>query len=226
MLSALPPSPNPGAEFAAGDEITRRSFAIIRKRLEALPAGAALPPEVEPLVVRVAHTTGDVEFATTMLFSEGAVEAGTRALRAGKVILADVGMVRQGIRTRLLTGSGSRCLCLLDDPETAALAAREKITRSAAAVRRAAGLLDGAVVAIGNAPTALFELLALARAGKAAPALVIGVPVGFVGALESKIELSRSNLVHITNLSERGGSPIAAALVNGLIARAFEGEKA
>lgn len=214
------PAPS-GGEYAAGDEITRKSFAIIRERLAALRPALTLSPEEEPLIVRVAHTTGDVEFATTLVFSEGAVEAGTRALRDGKSIVTDVGMVRQGIRTRLLPGGASRCVCLLDDPETAKLAAKEGITRSAAAVRRSVGLLNEAVVAVGNAPTALFELLSLVRSGRAAPALIIGVPVGFVGALESKLELSRSGLAYITNLSERGGSPIAAALANGLIARAF-----
>jgi len=198
----------------AGDAITTESFRIIRGRLGSFTA----PPEQMELIIRVAHTTGDVEFAKTILFSLGSIQAGIAALRSGKPVIVDVGMVKAGVRGRELDPFGSGCLCLLDEEETIALAAREGITRSAAAFRRAgeAGLLDGSLVAVGNAPTALFELMSLVEAGKASPALVIGIPVGFVGALESKEALAKSALRHITNLSERGGSPIAAALVNGL----------
>ncbi len=203
---------------SAGDEITRRSFAIIRERMGPL----AVSDEEEKIVVRVAHTTGDIDFARTVLFSPGAVLAGVAAVRAGCPVVVDVGMVRAGIRVRLLEPFGARCVCLLDDAETAALAARESITRSAAAMRRVGSLLDGAVVAVGNAPTALFEISAMIRAGAVRPALVVGVPVGFVGALESKTELWGIDVPRITNLSERGGSPIAAAIVNGLIALAGE----
>lgn len=207
------------AARAAGDEITRESFRIIRSRL-----GSFRAPEGElELIIRVAHTTGDVDFGKTILFSTEAVESGIRALRNGKPVVCDVGMVAAGLRRSQLAALGSQCACLLDEAETTELAAAEGLTRSAAAFRRAGrrGLLDGAVVAVGNAPTALFELLALAEAGIARPALVVGVPVGFVGALESKEALRRSSLTHITNLGERGGSPIAAALVNGLLALAL-----
>lgn len=205
------------AAFRAGDAITAESFRIIRERLGSFSA----PDAQMELVVRVAHTTGDVEFGKTIVFSPGSIAAGVAALRAGKPIIVDVSMVRAGIRAAALAELGSECRCLLDDPETTDLAAEAGITRSAAAFRRAGSLLDGAVVAVGNAPTALFELMELARRGVARPALVVGVPVGFVGALESKIELSKSDLTHFTNLSERGGSPIAAALVNGLAALAL-----
>lgn len=203
--------------FRAGDAITVESFRIIRERLGTFSA----PEEELELIVRVAHTTGDVEFGKTIRFSDGAIREGIAALRKGMPVIADVGMVKTGIRSAPLKALGGECLCLLDDDETAELAAREGITRSAAAFRRAGRLLDGAVVAVGNAPTALFELMRLVREGVAVPALVVGVPVGFVGALESKVELSRTGLRHITNLGERGGSPIAAALVNGLAALAL-----
>lgn len=219
MDSSFSGTPAP-SEFSAGDDITRKSFSIIRGRLAALDGWRSASREVEAVVVRIAHTTGDVQFATTFEFSAGAVGAGVAAIRAGMPIVVDVGMVRQGIRARHLPEPASPILCGLDDPETAALAAREGMTRSAAAMRLAADRLNGAVIAIGNAPTALFEVMALARAGIIRPALVIGVPVGFVGAFESKAELHDSGLTHITNLSERGGSPIAAAIVNGLIALA------
>jgi precorrin-8X/cobalt-precorrin-8 methylmutase len=205
----------------AGDEITRRSFAIIRERMGPL----AIPDDEREIVVRVAHATGDIAFARTVVFSPGAVRAGVEALRAGCRVVVDVGMVRAGIRTRLLDVFGSRCLCLLDDPATAELAAREAITKSAAGMQLAAGSLNGAIAVVGNAPTALFALAAMIRDSTVRPALVVGVPVGFVGALESKTELSRMDVPHITNLSERGGSPIAAAIVNGLIVLAAAGAR-
>lgn len=220
LLDARGPVEADRGQYAAGDDITRRSYAIIRSRLALLPDGGGLSPDFEPLAVRIAHTTGDVPFSTTFEHSAGAVEAGVKAIRAGRPIVVDVGMVKQGVRVRHLPEPRSPVLCLLDEPETASLAADERITRSAAAIRRCAPYLDGAVVAIGNAPTALFELLAMAGRGLVQPALIIGVPVGFVGALESKVELYGSGLPFVTNRSERGGSPIAAAIVNGIVALA------
>ncbi len=198
--------------FRAGDEITRKSFAIIRGRLGEFP----VPEKILEIMVRVAHTTGDLEFSKTILFSLGSVEAGMAALRTGRPIVTDVGMVKAGIRAAPIAGLGSRVVCLLDDPASVELAAAEGITRSAAAMRLCTPLLEGAVVAIGNAPTALFELLDLIGKGLARPAIVIGIPVGFVGAAESKEELWRTGYTCITNHGERGGSPIAAAIVNGL----------
>ncbi len=202
---------------AAGEAIARRSREIVLSRL-----GDFRPPEGElEIAIRVAHTTGDVEFGKTILFSPGAVDAGLAALRAGRPVVVDVGMVMAGIRVKRLSRLGSQAHCLLDEEETIELARSAGLTRSAAAIRRAAPLLEGAVVAIGNAPTALFELLALMRAGLK-PALVVGLPVGFVGALESKEALWAfpGPVPRITNLSERGGSPVAAAVVNGLVALA------
>jgi precorrin-8X/cobalt-precorrin-8 methylmutase len=202
----------------AGDAITRRSTEIILSRL-----GDFKCSEDElPLVVRVAHTTGDVEFGTSILFSPGAIAAGIAALKSGRDVVVDVGMVAAGLRGKRIERMGGRVVCLLDDPETFVIAKRENITRSAAAMRLALPRLDGSIIAIGNAPTALFELIALLREGKARPALVIGTPVGFVGALESKQELwgFDAGPPRITNLSERGGSPVAVAVVNALVALA------
>jgi precorrin-8X/cobalt-precorrin-8 methylmutase len=202
----------------AGEAITRKSKEIILQRL----GDFRCPQDELAIVLRVAHTTGDVEFGKSILFSPGAAAVGAAALRAGCDIVADVGMVMAGLREKRLSRLGCRAFCLLDDPETAEMARREVITRSAAAIRRALPRLDGAIVAIGNAPTALFELLSLIRSGQASPALVIGTPVGFVGALESKEELwaLEGDQPRITNLSERGGSPVAAAIANALIALA------
>ncbi len=202
----------------AGEAITLRSKEIILSRLGDFSGS---PDELE-VVLRVAHTVGDIEFGKSILFSKGAIDAGVAALRAGGRVVADVGMVMAGLRAKRLERLGGRAICLLDDPRTIEMAQRDDTTRSAAAMRRALPLLGGSIVAIGNAPTALFELLALLRDGSARPALVVGTPVGFVGALESKEELwaLADEVPRITNLSERGGSPVAAAIVNALIALA------
>jgi len=202
----------------AGEAITLRSKEIILSRLGAFSGS---PDELQ-VVLRVAHAVGDIEFGKSILFSPGSVAAGVAALLAGGRVVADVGMVMAGLRAKRLERLGGRALCLLDDPETIEIARRDATTRSATAMRRALPFLDGSIVAIGNAPTALFELLALLRAGKARPALIVGTPVGFVGALESKEELwaLEGEVPRVTNLSERGGSPVAAAIVNALIALA------
>lgn len=195
-----------------GEEITRLSFSIIRERMGRVEASE----EERDIMVRIAHTTGDVDFSKTFLFLNGAVEAGIASLLSGRTVVTDVGMVLTGIRKKPLEALGCGVRCFLDDPDVIRLSESEESTRSALGMRKAASLLDGAVVAIGNAPTALFELLEMIGEGTASPALVIGVPVGFVGALESKLALSKSGAACITNIGERGGSPIAAAIVNGL----------
>lgn len=215
MPDSLEPNP-------AGEAITRESIRIILSRLGDFEA----PEEELRVAVRVAHTTGDVAFGTSILFSPEATAAGVAALRRGAKVIVDVGMVAAGLRAKRLERLGGGIVCLLDEAETLEAARLGKTTRSAAAMRRAMPMLDGAIVAIGNAPTALFELLAMLREGKAKPALVVGVPVGFVGALESKQELwaLAPGIPRITNLSERGGSPVAAAIVNALIALAEGGD--
>jgi precorrin-8X/cobalt-precorrin-8 methylmutase len=201
-----------------GKEITRRSFKIIRERLGDFTAS---PYKME-IVIRIAHTTGDVEFAKTFIFHADPVIRGVNAILTGKNVITDVEMVRTGIRSKLMAPFGGGVLCYLNDEEVVERAKKEETTRSALAMRSAAPAMEGGIIAVGNAPTALFELLEMIRQGIARPAVVVGVPVGFVGALDAKRELSMADIPFITVLSERGGSPIAAAIVNGFIALAGE----
>lgn len=198
--------------------IEAESFSIIDALLE--PADAA-SPEYQ-VVRRVVHATGDPGLGPEIIMSEGVVAAATAALGNGARIVCDVNMVASGIEPSAKK-TGNEVCCLIADEETKALAGAEGITRGAAGIRLAAenskyaGGLDGAVLAIGNAPTALFECLRLAKEAGVRPALVIGVPVGFVGAAESKQELLESGLPFITLPGNRGGSSIAVAIANALL---------
>jgi len=197
--------------------IAAESFATIRAELREL--GAHIEPELAPIVERIIHSTADFEFASITRASPGAPAAGAAALRRGCVVLADVQMVRVGISERRVAALGGSLHCLVSAGETRARAAAAGISRSALAMRLAheRGLLDGAVVAIGNAPTALFEALRLADQG-ARPALLIGVPVGFVNTVESKAALmARADLPWIATAGRKGGSPVAVAVVNALL---------
>jgi precorrin-8X/cobalt-precorrin-8 methylmutase len=191
------------------DEIRRRSFAAIRREADL----DRFPAALQPLALRLAHAAGDAAMLADLAWSEGAVEAGRSALAPGRPVLVDAKMVAAGIR-------GASVLCTLDRPETPALAARLGTTRSAAAVELWRPHLDGAVVAIGNAPTALFHLLEILRDGAPLPALVLGFPVGFVGAAEAKAALAEfgRGLAFVTLHGRRGGSALAAAAVNALTA--------
>ncbi len=205
-----------GRQYLRPEEIYARSFSMIREEF-----GDYHCPEAEMLIrTRIAHTTADVEFSKTFRFHADALSSGVKAIREGRNIYTDVSMVTSGIRARLPEGYGGTLSCMLYTEEAAALAAACGMTKSAAAVRLAKAEYDGGIVAIGNAPTALFELIDLVNAGEVRPALIIGVPVGFVGAAESKQELLGIDIPFITNPDRRGGSPIAAAIVNGLIALA------
>jgi precorrin-8X/cobalt-precorrin-8 methylmutase len=195
------------------DAIYRRSFELIREEADL----SCIPGELHPIALRLAHAAADTAILADLACSEGAAAAGRRALAAGAPILVDGEMVRAGIiRDRL--PAGNEIICILGDPAVPALAARLKTTRSAAAVELWRGRLDGSVVAIGNAPTALFHLLELIADGAPAPALVCGLPVGFVGAAEAKEALAEfgRGLAFITLHGRRGGSALAAAAINAL----------
>jgi precorrin-8X/cobalt-precorrin-8 methylmutase len=195
-----------------GAEIYRRSFAIIR----AEAALTRFTPAEERVAVRIIHACGMVEIAADLAFAAGAVQAGIAALEAGAPILCDSKMVANGItRTRL--PRDNPVICTLDAAETPALAARLGTTRSAAALELWRGHLGGAVVAIGNAPTALFRLLELLDEGAPPPACIIGMPVGFVGAAESKDALiAAADAPYLTIKGRKGGSAMTAAAVNAL----------
>ena len=191
------------------------SMRIIDERLGSPEALGFSPAELS-VVKRVIHTTADFDFTDIMRFSPGAVKAGVSALRGGCNIITDVKMVRSGVPLRRLKPFGAELFCFSSDPDVIKAAADLGITRTAASMRKAASLMTGAIVAVGNAPTALRELLTLVKKVEAAPALVVGVPVGFVGAAEAKEELGAAGIEYITSVGNKGGSTVAAAIVNAI----------
>jgi precorrin-8X/cobalt-precorrin-8 methylmutase len=200
-------------------EIEVRSMEIIDGLL---PAGDWDAGQLT-VVKRLVHTSGDPSLAEEVRFSAGAVGAGVAALRAGAPVFTDTHMARMGINQDRVAALGGTVECLISDEAVAAEAKRTGRTRAATAMRTLGDRLDGAVVALGNAPTALREVLAIAAEGAARPALVIGMPVGFVDAAESKDALIASDLTYIAVHGTRGGSPLAAATVNALL-RVLAGE--
>ena len=197
--------------------IEAESFAIIDR--EVGPHG--FDARQWPVVRRVIHTTADFEFAQTTSFAPGAIDSAIAALRRGVSILCDTNMVLAGVNKARLARFGGSIACHVADPGVAAAASAAGITRSILATRR--GVEQGAqIFLIGNAPTALVELLRLVEAGAVAPALVVGVPVGFVGAAESKEALFASDLPYIVCRGRKGGSAIAAAILNALLLLAEE----
>ncbi|SAK52718.1 precorrin-8X methylmutase [Caballeronia calidae] len=200
-----------------GAEIYRQSFATIRAEADL----AAVPADLEKLAVRLIHACGMVDIASDLRFSAGAGSAGRRALAAGAPILCDARMVAEGI-TRARLPADNRVICTLSDPSIAERARAMNNTRSAAALELWRPHLEGAIVAIGNAPTALFHLLDMLDAGAPKPALILGFPVGFIGAAESKAMLAADSrgVPFVALLGRRGGSAMAAAAVNALASEA------
>jgi precorrin-8X/cobalt-precorrin-8 methylmutase len=194
-------------------EIYRRSFATIRSEANL----SRLPEEMRPVAVRMIHASGDVGLVDDLGFHPQLVPAARTALRDGATILTDTRMLAAGVTRRRLPADND-VLCLLDDPRASELSARWATTRSAAAVSLWTDRLAGAVVAIGNAPTALFHLLELIADGAPHPAAIIGIPVGFVGSTESKIALSENpwNIPWLVVHGRRGGSALCAAAINAL----------
>jgi precorrin-8X/cobalt-precorrin-8 methylmutase len=196
-----------------GAEIYRQSFAAIRAEADL----SRFSSEESQVVVRMIHACGMVDLARDIEFSPGVVLAARKALQAGAPILCDVQMVASGITRRRLP-SDNAVLCTLSDPRTAELAVSIGNTRTAASVELWDERLDGAVVVIGNAPTALFHLLDLLRDNEIRPAAVLGIPVGFVGAAESKAALAANDLglEYIVVQGRRGGSAIACGALNAI----------
>jgi len=195
-----------------GAEIYRRSFATIRAEADL----SGLPADVAAVAVRMIHAAGMVDLVPDIGYSAGVVAAGRAALRAGAPILCDAEMVAAGV-TRSRLPAGNAVVCTLRDPRVPGLAERLRTTRSAAALELWRDRLDGAVVAIGNAPTALFRLLELVDEGAGRPAAVLGVPVGFIGAAESKQALAaRADLEFLVVHGRRGGSAMTAAAINAV----------
>jgi precorrin-8X/cobalt-precorrin-8 methylmutase len=196
-----------------GQEIYRQSFATIRAEADL----ARIPADLEKLAVRVIHACGMVDVIDDLAFSDRAGSAGRDALAQGAPILCDAGMVAQGI-TRARLPANNEVICTLTHADVPALAREIGNTRSAAALELWRPRLAGSVVVIGNAPTALFHLLDLLDAGAPKPALILGFPVGFVGAAESKAALAQDSrgVPYVVVHGRRGGSAMAAAAVNAL----------
>jgi len=194
-----------------GAEIYRRSFATIRAEADL----TGLPDDVARAVVRMIHACGQVDLVADVAHSPDVVRRAREALDAGAPVLCDARMVASGVTRRRLPKDND-VVCTLDDPRVPALAAQLGTTRTAAALELWGDRLDGAVVAIGNAPTALFHLLEMVAAGAPRPAAVLGIPVGFIGAAESKEALAASDLEFLVVRGRRGGSAITAGAVNAI----------
>ena len=194
-------------------EIEKRSFEIITELL----GDTVLDPVQEPVIKRVIHTTADFSYVESLTFSQQAVETGIAALKAGCDIVTDTQMARSGINKTILGRLGGHVHCFMSDPEVAAEAKQRGVTRAMVSMERAAQLDKPCIFAIGNAPTALICLHDLIQTGKLHPALVIGVPVGFVNVVESKEMILRCPVPSIVARGRKGGSNVAAAICNALL---------
>jgi len=199
--------------------IEKESFRIIEEELREI----RFTSRELPVVKRVIHATADFDFKDILRFSPNAIDAGIWAIRNGCNIITDVRMVETGIMRYRLKPFNASVHCFSSDADVIKRAAFENITRTAASMRKAAQYLEGSIVAVGNAPTALMELLRILNEKNIRPALVIGVPVGFVGAAESKDALMASNYEYIATCGRKGGSTVAAAIVNALAIEAAKG---
>lgn len=194
-------------------DIEQRSFEIITELL----GQRRLDPENELVIKRVIHTTADFEYADSLAFSEHAVQKGLEALRAGCDIVTDTQMAKAGINKTALARLGGQVHCFISDPDVAREAKDRGITRAAVSMERAAQLEKPCIFAIGNAPTALLTLRTLLDEGRVSPALIIGVPVGFVNVVESKEQILTAGAPYIVARGRKGGSNVAAAICNALL---------
>jgi precorrin-8X/cobalt-precorrin-8 methylmutase len=196
------------------EEIDRESLKLVQA---SLPKPLTLNPREHYVLCRIVRAEGDPAIANAVQFSPDSVEKGLQALKSGAEVITDVRMVEMGISRALLRSRNVSTRCLIDAPEVADRAKREGTTRSVAAIRELSPYLNGAVVAVGNAPTALLALLDLVDEEGVAPALIIGMPVGFVACAESKDELTKRSIPYIAISGRRGGSSAAAAAINALL---------
>ena len=196
-------------------EIETKSMEIIEEELG--ERAAAWPPEELLVVKRCIHTSADFDYGENLVFSTGAVEIALEALRNGVTIVTDTSMAAAGINKRSAAALGVEVRCFIADPDVAAEAKRRGITRSAVCMERAAALGRPVIAAVGNAPTALMRIKELADEGRFRPELVIGVPVGFVNVVEAKEMILGTDIPHIVARGRKGGSNIAAAIVNALL---------
>ena len=204
-------------------DIERTSMAIIQEELDRM--GVVLPEEIAAVVKRVIHTTADFDYVENLRFSPGAVLEGIAALKRGVSIVTDTNMAKAGVSRISLEKIGGTLHCFMADPEVAETARKEGTTRAVSAMKKAAREYPGAILAVGNAPTALLEIADQIEAGLR-PALVIAVPVGFVNVVESKERVwdicQRYSVPVIAAMGRKGGSTVAAAICNALLYTATE----
>lgn len=200
-------------EQVSPHEIEKRSFEIITEELN----GRTFPEDQELVVKRCIHTSADFDYADNLCFSEHAVAKGIKAIREGACIVTDTQMARSGINKKVLARHGGEALCFMLDEDVAARAKETGSTRAAACMEKAAELDKKLIIAVGNAPTALVRLYELIGEGKIKPALIIGVPVGFVNVVQSKELIMQTNIPYIVARGRKGGSNIAACICNALL---------
>lgn len=194
------------------EEIERRSFEIIQNELP-----HSIDPELAPIIKRVIHTSADFDYADTLCFSKAALPAGLSALRRGELIVTDTNMAKAGINKAAMDKLGIGVQCFMADEDVISAARQHNSTRAAASVDKSAALPGHPIFAIGNAPTALIRLYELIREGRISPSLIIGVPVGFVNVVQSKELIMQADVPYIVARGRKGGSNVAAAIVNALL---------
>ena len=202
-------------EYVLPTEIEKRSFEIIGKELQDM--GITLDREQEPITKRVIHTSADFDYANTMRYSDGAIEKAKELIRNGAHIVTDTNMALSGINKKRLAEYGGQVHCFMADEDVAKEAKERQVTRATVSMERAAGLNVPVIFAIGNAPTALISVYEQMTEGKFTPEFVIGVPVGFVNVVAAKELFLNSDVPYIINEGRKGGSNIAAAIVNAIL---------
>jgi len=193
--------------------IEERSMEIIKEAIGELDC----LPEEETIIKRIIHATADFEFARLIRIAPGVIKEARKSLQNGSKVVTDVSMVKAGVNKRIISSLGGEVRTYIGDKDVAIMAKKEGITRAMMAMRKAVKDKDNRIFLIGNAPSALLELISLIREGQAEVDLIIGTPVGFVGAEESKEELLKTNLPYITVRGRKGGSPVAAAALNAIL---------
>jgi precorrin-8X/cobalt-precorrin-8 methylmutase len=200
------------------DEIEKLSFQIIEREIGA----HHLSNEQWPIVRRMIHTSADFEYKETVRFHPNAIQAGIDAIRSGKNIITDTNMARVGIRKKEMDLFGASIVCSMNEPAVHRQAKASHLTRARVAVDMAVDDMKGGIYVVGNAPTALMRLVELVKEQTAQPALIVGLPVGFVNAAESKAALMELDVPYISNKGRKGGSNVAASVVNALAIMASE----
>ena len=199
-------------EIIRPEDIERRSFELIEAELP-----HPLPEDLAPIIKRVIHTTADFDYADSLYFSEGVLAKALSALSGGATVVTDTNMACAGINKGALKKLGGRAVCFMADEDVAEAAKQNGTTRAVASMDKAAGLEGPVILAIGNAPTALIRLDELMKEGRLSPALIVGVPVGFVNVVPAKELICQSGAPCIVARGRKGGSNVAAAIINALM---------